>query len=197
MSLAIIGENRQKKNGVGMEMQGLQILLVNNGKEELGKRGHQTGGDGAHEELVEGAPFALRKGGAGLEHGRPVVALRRHHLARPSKILLRHSQRIQGGQVPCSGWGLARRHALLGCRVGVDLEISEARRTGARKEIWAVKEKAKKVSLDRYHSLISLCSCRGIMGEPGRPCPINRHTAPKAAGYWGPRRFALASSLLC
>ena len=35
------------------------------------------------------------------------------------------------------------------------------------------------------------------MGEPGRPRSINCHVAPKAAGYWGPWRFALASSLLC
>ena len=88
MSLAVVGENRQEKNGVGMEVQGLQIVMVKNGKEELGKRGHQTGGDGAHEERVEGAPSALRKGGADLERGRPVVALRRHHLAHPSKTLL-------------------------------------------------------------------------------------------------------------
>ena len=40
-------------------------------------------------------------------------------------------------------------------------------------------------------------SCRGVVGERSRPRLINCHTAPKAAGYWGPRRFALAPSLLC
>ena len=171
--------------------------MAEDGVEELGEGRHQARSNGAYKERVKGAPSALRSGTAGLERGRPVDALRRHHLARPSKILLRHSRRIQGGRVPCSGWGLARRHALLGCRVVVDLEISEARRTGARKGISAVKEKAKKVSLDGYRSLISLCSCQGAVGEPGRPRPINRHAVPKAAGYWGPRRIALASSLLC
>src|SRR3954466_11127746 len=34
------------------------------------------------------------------------------------------------------------------------------------------------------------------MGELCRPRPINRHAAPKAAGCEGPRRFALALSLL-
>ena len=40
-------------------------------------------------------------------------------------------------------------------------------------------------------------SYRGVVGEPGRPRPINRHTTPKAARYWGLQHFALASSLLC
>ena len=30
------------------------------------------------------------------------------------------------------------------------------------------------------------------MGKRRRPRPINHHVAPKAAGYWGPRRSALA-----
>ena len=42
------------------------------------------------------------------------------------------------------------------------------------------------------YQFMQLLRCRG---EPGRP--INRHAAPKAAGYWGLRRFALAPSLLC
>ena len=35
------------------------------------------------------------------------------------------------------------------------------------------------------------------MGKRRRPRPINRHAAPKAAGYWGLRHFALAPSLPC
>ena len=45
--------------------------------------------------------------------------------------------------------------------------------------------------------LVSLCSCRGVMGKRSRPRPINRHATPKAAGYWGPWRIALEPSLLC
>ena len=45
--------------------------------------------------------------------------------------------------------------------------------------------------------LVNLCGCRGVVGKRGRPRPINRHAAFKAAGYWRPRRFALAPSLLC
>ena len=71
MSLAIVGENCQEKNRVGVEMQGLQVVLVKNSKEELKKRRHQTGDDGAHKERVEGAPLAFRLGGAGLEHIAP------------------------------------------------------------------------------------------------------------------------------
>ena len=39
MSLAVVGKNCQEKNGVGMEVQGLQIVMVKNRKEELGKGG--------------------------------------------------------------------------------------------------------------------------------------------------------------
>ena len=37
--------------------------------------------------------------------------------------------------------------------------------------------------------------CRGVVGKRRCPRPINRHAAPKAAGYWGPRCFALAPLL--
>ena len=94
MSLAVVGENRQEKNRVGMEVQSLQVVMAENRKEELGKGRHQTGGDGAHEERVEGASFILRKGRANLERGRPVVALRRHHQAREGQVLLQHVRRI-------------------------------------------------------------------------------------------------------
>ena len=30
--------------------------------------------------------------------------------------------------------------------------------------------------------LVSSCNCRGVVGERSCPRPINRHTAPKAAG---------------
>ena len=88
MSLTIVGENRQEKNRVGVEVQSLQVVLAKNSKEELEKRRHQTGDDGAHKERVEGSPLAYRLGGAGLEHSPPLVALRHHHQAREGEILL-------------------------------------------------------------------------------------------------------------
>ena len=39
MSLAVVGENRQEKNRVGMEVQSLQVVMVENRKEELRKGG--------------------------------------------------------------------------------------------------------------------------------------------------------------
>ena len=45
--------------------------------------------------------------------------------------------------------------------------------------------------------LFMLGSCRGVVGKRGRPRPIDRHVAPKAACCWGPRRFALAPPLFC
>ena len=97
MSLAIIGENCQKKNRVGVEVQSLKVVMAEDGEEELRKGRHQTGSNGAHKERIEGAPLALRKGGAGLEHLCPVDALHRHHPAHPGKARLRHIRRVQGG----------------------------------------------------------------------------------------------------
>ena len=59
MSLAIVGENRQEKDRVGVEMQGIQTVLAKNNKEELGEGRHQTSDDGAHEERIEDAPLAF------------------------------------------------------------------------------------------------------------------------------------------
>ena len=112
MSLAVVGENRQEKNRVGVEVQSLQVVLVKNNKEELGKRRHQTGDDGAHKERVEGAPLAFRLGEAGLEHSRPLVALRHRHQAREGEVLLRHVRGIQSWRVPGPGWSLTRLHGL-------------------------------------------------------------------------------------
>ena len=38
MSLTIVGENRQEKNRVGVEVQSLQVVLAKNNEEELGKK---------------------------------------------------------------------------------------------------------------------------------------------------------------
>ena len=136
MSLTILGEDRQKKNRVGVEMQSLQVVMEEDREEKLRKGRHQTGSNGAYEERIEGVPSGLRKGGAGLEHLRPVDALRRHHPAHPGKARLQHVRRVQGGRVSRFGRGLARRHVLLGRAIEVDLKISEAERKGARKRIW-------------------------------------------------------------
>ena len=39
MSLVVVGENCQEKNRVGMEVQSLQVVMVEHGKEELEKGG--------------------------------------------------------------------------------------------------------------------------------------------------------------
>ena len=88
MSLTVVGENRQEKNRVGMEVQSLQVVMAENRKEELGKGRHQSGSDGAHEERVESASLVLGKGGANLDCRHPVAALRRRHQAREGEILL-------------------------------------------------------------------------------------------------------------
>src|SRR4051812_38573556 len=113
MSLAIVGENRQEKDIVGVEMQSLQVVLAKNGMEELRERRHQTGDDGAYEERVEGASLALRLVGADLERSRPLSALRYRHQAREGEVLLRKIRGIQGRRVPSINRGLARRHGML------------------------------------------------------------------------------------
>ena len=54
----------------------MKVIVAEDRDEELRKRRHQTGDDGAHDERVEGAPLALRLVGADLEHSRPLAALR-------------------------------------------------------------------------------------------------------------------------
>src|SRR3954463_8768942 len=75
-------------------------------EEELGEGRHQASSNGAYKERIEGAPSALRGGGAGLEHPRPVDALRRRHPTQMGKARHRHVWRIQGRRVPSFGRGL-------------------------------------------------------------------------------------------
>ena len=79
MSLTVVSKDRQEKNRVGVEMQSLQVVLAENSKEELRERRHQTGDNGAHKERIEGAPLGFRLVRAGLEHSRPLAALRHRH----------------------------------------------------------------------------------------------------------------------
>ena len=113
VSLTIVGENRQEKNRVGVEVQSLQVLQAKNNKEEHGKKRHQTGDDGAHKERVEGAPLAFRLVGAGLEHSRSHVALRHRPQVHEGEIPLRHIRGIHSWRVPSLVRGLARCHGLL------------------------------------------------------------------------------------
>ena len=121
----------------------MQVVMAEDREEKLRKGRHQTGSNGAYKERIEGAPLALRKGRAGLEHLCPVDTLRRHHPAHPGKARLRHIRRDQGERVPSFGRGQARRHVLLGRAVDEDLKISEAETKGARKGIWAMTEGSK------------------------------------------------------
>ena len=89
VSLIVVSKNHQEKNGVGVEVQSLQVVLAENSKEELGERRHQTGDNGAHKERIEGAPLDFRLVGASLEHSRPLAALRHRHQVREGEVLLR------------------------------------------------------------------------------------------------------------
>src|SRR4051812_27287315 len=122
MRLVVVGEDRQEKDGVGVEMQSLQVVMAEDGKEELRKRRYQARCNGAHEERIEGAPLAFRGIGADLEHLRPVNALRRGHPVQQGEARLRHIGRIQSRQEPSFGRGPTRRHGYLGRAGGADLE---------------------------------------------------------------------------
>ena len=135
MGLAVVSEYRQKKNGVGVEMQSLQVVMAEDREEKLGEGRHLARNNGAYKERIKGAPSALRGGGAGLEHLRPVDALRRRHLAQLGKASLGHIRQVQGRRVPSFSRRLARRHGFLGHAAGVDLEIWRKKGGGARKGI--------------------------------------------------------------
>src|SRR4051812_41729363 len=146
MSLVVVGEDRQEEDGVGVEMQGLQVVMAEDGKEELRERGHQARSNGAYEERIEGAPMAHRGGGANLEHPRPVDALRRRHPVQPGEALLRHVGKVQGGGEPSFSRGLARRHDYLGQAGGADLEAwrkgGEAQERGSEQRLEKENSKA-------------------------------------------------------
>ena len=82
MSLAVIGEDCQEKDGIGVEMQGLQLIVAEEKEEELGEGRHQASSNGTYEERIEGAPLTLRDGGLALNTFAPLmpraVAIRRN-----------------------------------------------------------------------------------------------------------------------
>ena len=47
MSLVIVGEDCQKEDGVGVEVQSLKVIMAEDRKEELREGRHQTGNNGA------------------------------------------------------------------------------------------------------------------------------------------------------
>ena len=63
----------------------MQVVLAENSK-ELRERRHHIGDDGAHKERIEGPPPAFRLVGAGLEHSRPLAALRHRHQVREARF---------------------------------------------------------------------------------------------------------------
>src|SRR3954470_12827816 len=146
MRLAVVGEDRQKKDGVGVEMQSLQVVMAEDGEEELRERRHQARSNGAYEERIEGAPSALKGGRADLEHLRPVDALRRRHPVQLGETRLRHVGRVQSRREPSFSRGLARRHGYLGQADGTDLEAwrkrGEAQERGSEQRLKKEKSKA-------------------------------------------------------
>ena len=78
--------------------------------------------------------------------------------------------------------------------VGADLDVSAA--MSEKGDLEQGEEEATKASTVRASLFVKMGSCRGSVRKWRRPRPINRHAAPKAAVYWGPRCFALAPSLL-
>src|SRR3954471_15804912 len=129
MRLAVVGKDRQEKDGVGVEMQSLQVVMAEDGEEELRERRHQARSNGAYEERIEGAPSALRGGGADLEH-----------------LRLRHVGRVQSRREPSFSRGLARRHGYLGQADGADMEAlrkrGEAQERGSEQRLKKEKRKA-------------------------------------------------------
>ena len=57
--LTVEGKDRQEKNGVGMEMEGLQPVMLEDCIEEVREGGNQASDDAAYKEGVEGALMCL------------------------------------------------------------------------------------------------------------------------------------------
>src|SRR4051812_43147486 len=115
-------------------------------EEELGEWRHQARSNGAYKERIEGAPSALRGGGADLEHLRPVDALRRRHPVQLGEARLRHVGRVQSRREPSFSRSLARRHGYLGQADRADLEAwrerGEAPERGSEQRLKKEKSKA-------------------------------------------------------
>ena len=81
--LAIVGEDGQEKDRVGMEVQRLQPVVVKDLIKEIGEGRNQPDGDAAREEGEEGASLGLRHIGGDPELRLPfLVALPRRQQAR-------------------------------------------------------------------------------------------------------------------
>ena len=73
--LAVKGEDRQEEDGFGMKMEGMQLVMVEDGLEEIREGGNQSRDNAAHEEGVEGASQSFWLGGASPELGLPLLVV--------------------------------------------------------------------------------------------------------------------------
>ena len=84
-----------------MKMEGMEIIMAEDGVDETGERGDQPLEDAVQEEGIEGTAQGFQLGGAGPEHGLfPLVIIARRHSAHGGELLLRDRGRAQGRLVP-------------------------------------------------------------------------------------------------
>ena len=100
--LTVEGEDRQEKDGVGMKMEGVDLIVTEDGVEDVGEGGNQPGNGATREEGVESAARGLRLGRADPKHSLLLLVTLRHHQAHGGQALLYHARRLMRGLVP--GW---------------------------------------------------------------------------------------------
>ena len=99
--LTVVGEDGQEEDRVGMEMQRLQPIVVEDFIKEIRERGDQPNGGAAREEGEEGDPFRLRLvGGEPKLRLPPLIALTRCQQAHGGEALLRDGGRLEGRLIP-------------------------------------------------------------------------------------------------
>ena len=77
--LTVEGEDGQEEDGIGMDMERVEAIVVKNDEEEAGEWGHQPRVDAVQEEGIECTIRGLRYGRGDLERGIPPLAIIARH----------------------------------------------------------------------------------------------------------------------
>ena len=110
--LAVEGKDGQKEDRVGMEMEHVVAVMVENGVEEAGERRNQPCPNVVQEEGIEGVVRGLRLGEGEPKHRlSPFAVIARRREKRNLELLLgnggRDQHRLKPGRVGSWGWSFS------------------------------------------------------------------------------------------
>ena len=137
--LTVIGKDGQEEDRVGMEMQRLQPVVVEDFIKEIRKGRNQPDGDAAREEGEEGAPLRLRLVGRKPElRLPPFIALPRRQRRVEARLFSVTLGASRAGSYQAGVEEDLTLRGAMGRRCGARLEhICRYRWQGARKGIWS------------------------------------------------------------